>query len=195
MAANERNPVKSPSSIKSLLQEQNERVFKPLGYKIELLKDCNGLVPTLAKWTYEDWKLYDNSLTVEKLVAGFSHRLNDDKIPLSLVAFKGDKPIGTVSLKEEKDPAFEDILKGALWLGSLHVIPEERNKGIGGELLRVAILMAEQLDYKAVWLFTSNPLNVEWYQKRGAHLIEKRPFRNHVITLMKIPLKDSMDSR
>ncbi len=65
----------------------------------------------------------------------------------------------------------------------------ERNQGIGQELLKFVPTIVRQFGYEKLYFYTSNPANVKWYLKRGAQVIEERPFRHHMITIMAIPLK------
>lgn len=158
--------------------------------QIEFLKNCSYTIPTLVEWVYDEWQAYDSSLTKEKLITGFHKRLNDDRIPFTLVALRKEIPLGTISLKEQDEPEFAAISQGNPWLGSFQVTQEERNKGLGQKLLQAAKTFAKDLGYKNIFLYTSNPANLDWYRRRGACFIETRPFRNHIITIMQITLLD-----
>jgi len=174
--------------IQDIIQTSNNTTFSPRGVTIELLKNCSETLPTLVEWIYEEWRPYDASLTRERLIEGYKNRLNDDKIPLTLVALRDGVPVGTVSLKEQSEPELVAYSKGDPWLGSLQVILNERGKGLGDELLNLAKTLARGLGYQNIFLYTSNPANLGWYRKRGAHFVEKRSFHNHPITIMQIPL-------
>jgi hypothetical protein len=50
------------------------------------------------------------------------------------------------------------------------------------------VMMAKKLGYQKILFYTSNPQNVRWYTERGAQVIETRPYRGHVITIMQFPL-------
>lgn len=68
------------------------------------------------------------------------------------------------------------------------MIPEERNKGIGSALAKFVVTLAKRLGYNTLYFYTSNE-NVEWCVKKGAFVFEKRPFHNHMITIMQVPLQ------
>jgi len=176
--------------IQQALQKENEYFFFPLSMRLDLLKNCPQVIPILAQWLYEEWKPYDASLTKEKLIHSFKMRLNDDAIPITFVVLKDGLPIGVISLKKETAPEFADFTKNSIWMGSLQVIPEERNQGIGKELLKFSQIIARQFGYEKLYFYTSNPSNVKWYLKRGAQVIEERLFRHHKITIMEISLKN-----
>lgn len=175
--------------IQQALQRENEDFFFSHSMKLDLLKNCPQVIPILAKWLYEEWHPYDVSLTQEKLIHSFKTRLNTDAIPITFVVLKDDQPIGIISLKKNTAPEFADFPERSIWMGSLQVIPEERNQGVGQELLKFSQIIARQFGYEKLYFYTSNPINVKWYLKRGAQVIEERPFRNHTITIMKISLK------
>ncbi len=178
--------------IHQAIQKENEDFFSPRSMRLECLKNCSHVIPILAQWLYEEWRSYDASLTVEKMMGGFATRLNDDRIPMAFVVLKNEKPIATISLKKETSPEFSDFPEDSIWMGSLQVIFEERNHGLGGELLRFVQIIAKQLGSQNLYFYTSNPANVSWYLQRGACLLGERPFRNHRISLMQISLKDSI---
>lgn len=176
--------------IQQALQRENEDFFFPLSMQLDLLKNCPQVIPILAQWLYEEWKPYDASLTTEKLIHSFTTRLNNDAIPITFVVLKDGLPIGVISLKKETAPEFADFPENSIWMGSLRVIPEERNQGVGQELLKFSQTIAMQFGYEKLYFYTSNPENVKWYLKSGAQVIEERPFRHHEITLMEISLKN-----
>jgi aryl-alcohol dehydrogenase-like predicted oxidoreductase/ribosomal protein S18 acetylase RimI-like enzyme len=176
--------------IQQALQRENEHFFSPLSMRLDFLKNCPQVIPILVQWLYEEWKPYDASLTKEKLIHSFKMRLNNHAIPITFVVLKDGLPLGVISLKKETAPEFADFPENSIWMGSLQVIPEERNQGIGQELLRFSQTIARQFGYEKLYFYTSNPANVKWYLKRGAQVIEERPFRHHKITIMEISLKN-----
>jgi hypothetical protein len=65
------------------------------------------------------------------LIHAFHERLNNHAIPVALIVMKEEEPFGVISLKRETDPAFDDFPKDSMWMGSLHVLPEARDQGLG----------------------------------------------------------------
>lgn len=173
--------------IRKEIQQSNVHTFLSKGITVGLLKDHPQAIPTLVEWIFDEWRSYDASLTKEGLVANFNRRLNDDRIPFSVVALREGRPIGTISLKETGEPEFAAFSTDSPWLGSLQVVSAERKQGIGQGLLRLAIDMAKALGHHTLFLYTSNPANCAWYHKHGAQQIEVRPFRDHPVTIMQIP--------
>lgn len=175
--------------IQHAIQAENENFFFPRSIQLDLLKNCPQVIPSLAQWLYEEWHSLDVSLTKEKLIHSFKMRLNADDIPITFVVLKDGLPIGVVSLKKETAPEFADFPEDSIWMGSLQVVLEERNQGIGQALLKFSQTIARKFGYEKLYFYTSNPANVKWYIKKGAQVIEERPFRHHTITIMAIPLK------
>ena len=171
------------SIIQKTIQTSNLAIFSSMGLRIELLKSCPHTIPILAEWTYKEWHSYDASLTKGKLIDRLNNRLHDDKIPFTVVVFRGDVPVGTVSLKKQYAPEFLCLAADSSWLGSLEVVPGERGKGLGEELLKLAKKLAKNLGYKSIFLYMSNLSNLDWYYKREAVFVESQIFRNHNIVI------------
>lgn len=182
------NSERNAPLIRQTVQEANSALFSNQSLRIELLKNCPEVIPELAEWEYQDWHLYDTSLTREKLIEEFNQSLNDDKLPLTLVAFRSDIPIGVISLTAKSEPEFSDLEDGNPWGGSFHVIPTERARKLGENLAAVAVHIAKKLGHSKIHFFTSNPRVVNWYTRRGAQVLETRPYRNHVVTMMEFPI-------
>jgi GNAT superfamily N-acetyltransferase len=176
------------NNIEGVLREANASFFSSRGMKLDFLKNWPQAIPTIAQWVYDEWSPYDPSLTKERLIHSFSARLNDDRLPITFIALKETVPIGIISVKGRADPEFSDFPQDSLWAGSLQVVHEERCRGIGEELGKFAIALAKRLNYAEIYFYTSNPLNVKWYTKRGAEIIGMRPFHNHTITILRMSL-------
>jgi len=177
------------AKISRLLKQANDSFFSSYARELDLLKNQPQTIPILAQWLYDEWHAYDVSLTKQKLIDSLNKRQNSDKIPITFIILKNSEPVGMITLKEQSDPEFSDFPRGALWMGSLYVVPEDRNKGFGKELLKFATVVAACLGHKEVFFYTSNSTNVPWYLKRGASIIEERSFRNHTVTIMKLLTK------
>jgi ribosomal protein S18 acetylase RimI-like enzyme len=182
------SPKGNELMITQILEEANKSFFYLHSMHLDLLKNHAQTISQLAQWLYEEWRPYDTSLTLQKLIDSFGERLNSDQIPITFIVLKKGYPIGCISLKKQSNPELLDYPNNSIWMGSLQVIPEERNQGIGQELLKFSTCVARVLNYKSLYFYTSNFANVEWYIKRGACFIETRPFRDHEITIMQIPL-------
>jgi GNAT superfamily N-acetyltransferase len=172
--------------LQQTLQEMNQSIHPSL--HLELLKYCQGVIPTFVDWIFTDWSPYDRSLTKEKLIEGYTRRCNDDQLPFTIVAFKNSHPIGVITLKANETIELADLENGSPWGGSLHVLAEERNRGVGETLATAIVTIAKRLGYREIFFYLSESQGVNWCTKRGAEILETRPFRNHVITILRFKL-------
>src|SRR5512134_1292985 len=93
------------------------------------------LVPTVARWIYEEWWSRKPGVTAETIATRLRDATDPVKLPASLLAFWGTQPAGTVNL------IFHDLSDRpdlSPWLAALYVLPEHRGKGIGSALVRAA---------------------------------------------------------
>jgi hypothetical protein len=85
------NSSENARVIRQTLDEFNETFFSPRSLRVDLLKNYPELIPTLANWEYEAWRVYNTSLTPEIFLNLFNKRLNDDAIPLTFVLFRDNE--------------------------------------------------------------------------------------------------------
>ena len=186
-----RNKISSENcrlTIYKALAEANQvPFFIQKSITIKLLKDCKETIPQLAEWMYDQWKSYDASLTLEKMIESFKERLNNDRIPFVVVAFINHQPIGMIGLKEKGAKELTNVCpSNTPWIGALFVTKNQRRKGIAGHLLKFIISLAKKLGHQEVFVYTSDDSNVKWYTDRGTTIVKDHyPFRKHKITLMK----------
>lgn len=174
--------------IYEVLEETNKTKVNSESMRFALLSENPTLIPILAQWQYNDWHTYDISLTQEQLIHAFETQSLEDGPSFTIVALKEDKPVGSISLDQVGEVEFADLWGSGPWIGSFHVIPEERNKGIGEALGKMILTAARRLEYTQVNFFTSNLSNVEKYVKVGAQIVDTRSYRGHTITILKISL-------
>jgi len=150
--------------------------------QIKFLAEVPFLVPVLAQWTYDAWSQYDPDLTVDRAMESLIQRFNSDAVPLTLVAFDGDTPVGMVSLKEQiRVPGYADKTP---WLGSMFVLPTYKGQGVGTQLLQAIHAKASELGFKTIYLFTSEADKVSWYEKLGWQQFAKDTYHAKPVTLM-----------
>ena len=74
-------------------------------------------------------------------------------LPVGLIVFEGDVPVGAGVLKAESIPTHAHL---APWAGAGYVLPACRGRGIGAELLRALVAKAAELGYGHVYCGTSS---------------------------------------
>jgi predicted N-acetyltransferase YhbS len=150
--------------------------------QIKFLADVPFMVPVLAQWTYDAWSKYDPELTVDRAMESLIQRFNRDVVPLTLVAFDDDTPVGMVSLKQQiRVPGYSDKTP---WLGSLYVIPSYKDQGVGTQLMQAIHAKAAELGFKKIYLFTSESEMISWYEKLGWQQFATDTFHGKPVTLM-----------
>jgi predicted N-acetyltransferase YhbS len=125
-------------------------------------------LPLVASWIHTAF--WTRSAHGVEFVAGLLREAGDpDRIPLSLLAFAGDAPAGTVNLIVCDSRARPDLTP---WLAALYVAPEHRGKGIGEALVRRLIAEAARLGCTEMFLETDIP---DFYARAGATRYEPLP--------------------
>jgi predicted N-acetyltransferase YhbS len=129
-------------------------------------------------------KIWTPDIQIEDVITRFQTHMNDDKLPISLVAFDGSLPIGMCSLrknegnKAELSPLF----------GSLVVDPSYQKQGIGNMLINETKEKAKSLGFNKAYLFALDAAISLYYEKRGWRKIGTNEFRSYHVTVMEISL-------
>lgn len=140
---------------------------------IGYLADHLEWVPVVANWFYDQWNdiFVANSVPVKAIEKGIVSECNYDKVPLTLVAIKDEKVVGTVGLKQ-CDMSIRKNLSP--WLAGLYVASEHRNKGIGSLLTKTLIEHARSLEINKLYLHTFDA--ADFYKKRGWDVLERTEY-------------------
>ena len=147
--------------------------------EIEYLADYKNVIPTIARWSYEEWSYLhpERSLSdVEKILL---ERSNKDKIPLILIACEKGNVIGMVALKRSDLESRPNL---SPWLAGLYVEKGHRNKGVGTSLVRAIEQKAAQLKEKKLYLFTSD--TVKFYLMLNWTVRERTECQGRFVTVM-----------
>jgi GNAT superfamily N-acetyltransferase len=153
--------------------------------KIDYLKNHPHFIPVLARWAFDTWGMYNPGRAYEKIQQGISDYLNDDRLPLTLIALRNNVPIGMASLRvsdgcDHLGPNFTP------WLGSLFVIEQERSKGIAGLLIQEILQKAKDLSFSECYLFTFQKSLVKYYESLGWRYLQEDVCNLYPIDVMKI---------
>jgi len=141
----------------------------------------------VATWIYREWSFLYPGRTRRHVEEMLHDRLHVRKLPLTFVALAGGKPVGTVSLKELDVPRRRGL---TVWIASLYVVPGNRNKGIGSDLMLAAERKAARLGIRRLRLLTVSPgLALRFYRKRGWTVMETIREQPHPIIIMQKNLR------
>lgn len=153
--------------------------------KIDFLKYYPHAIDTLAQiWYQVLGRIWLPDVPLEQVKQRFLEHLNDEEMPLTLVALFDSKPVGMCSLREN-DGIRSDLMP---WLGSLVVDPAYQKQGIGEQLIDATKQQAKQLGFEQLFLFAFDPTIPDYYQKLGWKKIGLDHFKEHPVTVMEIGL-------
>ncbi len=149
--------------------------------KIDLLQKHQQHILTLASWFKEESPDYFKDKSLDDIAQEqFVLRLNDDVLPVSLIAYEGELPIGTVALLPESITTHKHLNP---WLGGLHVHPEYRHKGIGSKLVRAGLEKAIALGFGCVYAGVSKA--EMYYISRGWEVFERITYYEKPLTILR----------
>ena len=112
----------------------------------------------------------DGPIVEERLALWNKRLLEPSSGDIGLIALSGENPIGFT---------FACIAHDARWgilLDNLHVMPEERGKGIGTKLLSAltdSLLNQGREEGIYLWVFEANHRTRTFYERLGANVVER----------------------
>jgi predicted N-acetyltransferase YhbS len=164
---------------------QNQYPTNTQTIEIKSLADCKEHIPQLAELWYEEIsRHWAPNASIEKAKQKLTEHLNDNKMPMALVALQNNKPIGMACLREN-----DGIRPGiAPWLGSLVVHHQHRSQAVGKMLIDAIKLQARALSYPMLYLLAFDPTIPTWYARLGWQFIGTDELFGHPVTVMSISL-------
>jgi predicted N-acetyltransferase YhbS len=129
--------------------------------EIAALKSRPEHLQTVARWIYDEWE-HVTERDLGAVVARIAARMNDDRIPLTLVALSGGECVGTVGLWEGDLLSRPDLTP---WLAALYVAPAHRGRGVGGALIDAVLATARRLGVSRLYLHTETASG--YYRGKG----------------------------
>ncbi len=151
-----------------------------IGLKTEIYNLANHkeVIPTVAKWFYQEWShLYPGRTVndVEQVIWGRGKK----KILITLVAFEGEELLGTVSLKIHDMDTRLDLTP---WLSGLYIAESRREQGIGTTLVNVIERKAKELSARKLYLYTLK--SEGFYTRLGWFVKERTEYQSYPATIM-----------
>ena len=151
--------------------------------RIDYLVKHPALVPSLSKLVLPDWQAFYGDITWKDVAEIFHERLNDNKIPLALIAFEESQVFGTVSLLEESITTRKHLTP---WIAGLYVCEEKRHRGTGMQLIEAAAREARRLGTERLYIGIRKA--VDHYEKLGWQTIERTIYHGEEIIIMRLDL-------
>jgi predicted N-acetyltransferase YhbS len=147
------------------------------------LADHRDLISLLATWFHREWGRRNPELTVDKIAEHLEGRLHKNRLPLTFLAFRGNQPVGTASLKIREMEIYPQY---AHWLGAVYVSLPFRHQGIGTQIVRHSISEAEKLGVTELYLYTRGSLS--FYAQFGWRPLERPFYHGREVVVMKLTL-------
>lgn len=148
---------------------------------IDLLNNHPEAISELAKiWLEVLGSTWMPHVSTTEIEGWLNEWLNDDVLPLALIALDGDKPVGMCSL-QINDGIRPDLLP---WLGDLCVVPAYQNRGIGKQLIRAATERVHSMGFENLYLFVFEESLINYYHKRGWRKIGEDQYERHPVIVM-----------
>lgn len=133
------------------------------------LTDHPDAVPLLAAWHHAEWSGLIRDWPLELAEAELASHRGRCTIPTTILAFEGERLVGSASLLAEDMPDFPALTP---WLASVFVVPDRRGAGLGSALVHRALADARALGAGTVYLFTTEAEG--WYAARGWQVVAHR---------------------
>lgn len=147
--------------------------------KIEYLAEHKDIIPTLARWTYEEWSYLHPERTLSEVERLISERSNRKHIPIALVAIDKGKVIGMAELKTSDFKGRPDL---SPWLAGLYVDIPHRRKGVGTKLVQEIEKLAARLGASNLYLITDDA--EKFYSELNWSVQERTVWQGHSVTVM-----------
>ncbi|MBV8851681.1 MAG: GNAT family N-acetyltransferase [Methylobacteriaceae bacterium] len=156
--------------------------------RIVALRDRVDLVPTVAKWSHEEFWSYAGR-TLEQTQILFTPAPRETWLPRTFVLLQGETPIGTASVVEHDLDIRPNLTP---WLASLVVDRAARGHGHSRTLVKFIEDFARDNGVKTLWLFTWSAEGL--YAKLGWRVVERLQRNNRRIVVMNKDLVASVHS-
>ena len=135
--------------------------------QISHVKYFQNWIPIIGKWIYEEWSYAFPLRTLQEIQRGLFGRINENEMPITLVAHDERGVLGTASLKASDMEILQDITP---WLSSVFVHPDHRGEGVATALVAEIEKIARQLGFTRIHVF--NPISQGVFEKLGWSVLQ-----------------------
>lgn len=155
-----------------------------------LLAQSPEFVPLVAKWIFDEWGHEKPGSSIEALTKEISSKLDTTTLPIQMLAFTDERPVGVAILKpHEMKDVFPDRTP---WLGSVVVSPACRGNGIGAALTRRVEALALKRGFTRLYLQTERE-DGGLYARLGWRTCDRLPYRGYQANVMSKKLDSVAD--
>ena len=151
-----------------------------MNFRIAEMPDDAAVQAVVARACVSHWRRDFPHDTDQWYLNLYAESLQAQTLPIVLVAYNGEKVVGTASL------IADDELPGATepgpWLAAVFVNEEHRHAGVGTALVHEMMNRARTVNIQRLYLYTENA--VAWYQAMGWRTLRKARLADHNVTVM-----------
>ncbi|MBI1282454.1 MAG: GNAT family N-acetyltransferase [Anaerolineaceae bacterium] len=141
----------------------------PTNISIKFLADYPHLISTVGEIRWKEWGHPPEPESLDWWVKVTERQSGRDHLPVTWVAIDDqNQAVGAVGLAEFD---IEERHDRTPWVIGMIVVDDNRNRGIGAQLLAALEQFASQAGYSQIWVATGEPA-VGFYQKCGWMLTE-----------------------
>jgi GNAT superfamily N-acetyltransferase len=148
--------------------------------ELDFLAYNKGAIPTIAKWYFEEWCYLMKENSLDEVKQNLHIYLNTDKIPLIILAKRGEEVLGVAQLKFREMDIYPEKEH---WLGGVYVAKEHRGNRIAEKIILEVIRIAKKLGVHKLHLQTED-LSGGLYSRLGWEPIEQVNYRGNNVLVM-----------
>lgn len=123
----------------------------------------------VARIIFERFHLDERRKGTFKETVKFFAQSGIEEYPITMIALKGGKCVGTVSIYKNDLPEKPEYQP---WLAALYVLPNYRGEGIADQLVSDMLEHLGRLGYGTIYAKTESQSKHDYYMQKGWELIE-----------------------
>jgi N-acetylglutamate synthase-like GNAT family acetyltransferase len=135
--------------------------------QISHVKYFQNWIPIIAKWIYEEWSYAFPLRTLQDIQKTLFGRMNENEMPITLIAHDERGVLGTASLKASDMEILPELTP---WLSSVFIHPDHRGEGVATALVAEIEKIARQQGFARLYVF--NPITQGVFEKLGWSVLQ-----------------------
>ena len=149
-------------------------------FEFSFLADHPQFVPIIAEWILNEWGHQDTEANIETCISNLQSELNTETPPIALVLLHQSLPIACSSIKIRELASFPQY---TYWLGSVYVLPEYRDQGVGSLVVERSSQIASERGIQEIFLYTHS--HEDFYSHLGFRTVEQPYYQDRQIVIMR----------